>query len=115
MQVFYKISSRRLQNAAGHYGVSTAFSVDTNASRAALNGRMRLVSVDKCGVSIKLLILVGVSKLKTGRGTESRASTGAEIENKTGVKIECRDGIRIESLIGIETQKIKELFVLGFV
>ncbi|GBP37368.1 hypothetical protein EVAR_22830_1 [Eumeta japonica] len=38
-----------------------------------------------------------------------------KIENETRVKIECGIGIRIKSLIGIEIQKMKELFVPGFV
>ncbi|GBP42964.1 hypothetical protein EVAR_96461_1 [Eumeta japonica] len=52
-----------------------------------------------------------VSKLKTGRGTESRARdrTRSEIENETGLKIDCGIGIRIE------IQKMKELFALAFV
>ncbi|GBP50684.1 hypothetical protein EVAR_34192_1 [Eumeta japonica] len=40
---------------------------------------------------------------------------GSKLKNKPEVKIECGIGIRIESLIGIGTQKIKELFALGFV
>ncbi|GBP86658.1 hypothetical protein EVAR_90718_1 [Eumeta japonica] len=59
--------------------------------------------------------LIAVSKLKTGRRTESRARAGSEIEYKTRVKIECGIGIRVESLIGIEIQKMKELFVPGSV
>ncbi|GBP62869.1 hypothetical protein EVAR_24974_1, partial [Eumeta japonica] len=62
-----------------------------------------------------IIILVAVSKLKTGRGIESRARSGFKIENNTGVKIECGIGIRIESLFEIEIQKMKELFDLGLI
>ncbi|GBP17968.1 hypothetical protein EVAR_16910_1 [Eumeta japonica] len=40
---------------------------------------------------------------------------GTEIEKRTGVEIEYIIGIKIKSLIGIQMQKMKELFVSGFI
>ncbi|GBP90416.1 hypothetical protein EVAR_68241_1 [Eumeta japonica] len=79
-------------------------------NRVLLNGRkikFKIITI------LKRLILLAVSKLKTERGTESKARPGSEIENETGGKMECGVGIRVKSLIGI--QKMRELFAPGFI